>query len=1254
MHRTAFAGLTALDENDPITVDGSSFLHQNDVIDRFLEVGCVTHSHDAHPGLANPVAQLSAAVSPTNGQIEAGTTIYMGYTLSDSSGGETALSPVVSISTQGQIIPDLPPPTASASYAAGSLPVGGYSYAFVYRDEAGGQTELQPAVFATREAGHEHGEIILSGLAAGLSSGLVSWEAWRAEEGGAYDLLASGTTDTFTDSGFTCTDCSATPPTENTTNHTSELTIQLPSPEDDPAVGLATTISVYLSTNGSFTSPSLFAAYPAASGGATITLTALLLGIGAPPPVSRSTRGANRIDPDSEISGPWKKSVANFAALPMTGNENGDVRETRNDHIIYAWDAEGNAWILIGSGGGGGGGGSGHIIQNPAGADMPPEAKMQFTGAVEVSDDPEHTRTIVRVGSGVIIHHRGLWAASATYKPGDAVERTGGSYLALTINTGVDPSTDGGANWGILAVGGAEGSASGVAIRWRGPWSNSVTYSLDDAASYEGGSYVSLASGNLGSAPTASGDALWGVIALPGHGFTFRGPWSGATTYEAQDIVEREGKTFVSRINENTGVDPLLDGGHTHWYLFVDRGKEGAAGPKGEPGASGVPGLRYRGNWAAGSAYIKGDVVSRGGSSVVSTNASSNINHDPQTDGFINWGLLAGRGAAGLNGAPGTPGTPGTPGEPGAPGAKILITGLRFKGEWSSAITYAAYDVVLREGKYYISTSGSNLNHDPAIDEVHWVIFTGEGPLESHTWAIPNEVAPGNRPGFDVLIGTAEQSQRLVGISYNLESGTAIVEVLRNGVVIPGLEKLELSPAKGEKLAAKTKKEEEEGHFAPVTLATGDTISINVLSGSEPIGLTVTAFIEHVSWGDTGSKGVSLSAYSEKAEVALNKSRTLSENEAASVILTLSWETAGASWAAEIYVGGVHVGSFFNKDPAGGVESDPVSFILGAGEDYEVRATGSIGGLKLYESFATVAAGAQGSKGPEGKEGAKGKDGVGGGLALEDADVSIPNATSLDFVGSGGTNVDLDSLGGGSGRVTITTIPGIAVQSASGLELYDRVMLDFTSSGGVGVDVKDLGGGSARVMIGVTDTDTGGGGGGGAGSGITVGGSAGINPQLLERFTIGFAASGNASVAVQDMGGGSAQVLISATGGGGGEPEAWKTLEPIAPWTNFGAPFDNLEYRKNAGNIELRGVVHPAESTNIKAVHIATLPESHWPTKERIIFSGTHVLGASEAAGPMAIIAEPDGKIYLYKPNSDAEVKIPGDYVTLDGVIFSQ
>lgn len=48
----------------------------------------------------------------------------------------------------------------------------------------------------------------------------------------------------------------------------------------------------------------------------------------------------------------------------------------------------------------GGGGGGGHTIVDPTGTEMPQESKLQFTGAVNVSDDSANGQTVVNVEGG--------------------------------------------------------------------------------------------------------------------------------------------------------------------------------------------------------------------------------------------------------------------------------------------------------------------------------------------------------------------------------------------------------------------------------------------------------------------------------------------------------------------------------------------------------------------------------------------------------------------------------------------------------------------------------------------------------------------------------------------------------------------------------------------------------------------------------------------------------------------------------------
>lgn len=112
--------------------------------------------------------------------------------------------------------------------------------------------------------------------------------------------------------------------------------------------------------------------------------------------------------------------------------------------------------------------------------------------------------------------------------------------------------------------------------------------------------------------------------------------------------------------------------------------------------------------------------------------------------------------------------------------------------------------------------------------------------------------------------------------------------------------------------------------------------------------------------------------------------------------------------------------------------------------------------------------------------------------------------------------------------------------------LTRRGSLEFAGSGGVGVSVTDRGGGSAFILIGIPSGGVGaqgpagasgapgpqgppGTGGGGAAS-LAVAGSGGV-PEYFGRSYLEFAGSGGTAVAVRDLGGSSAQVLIGAVGG---------------------------------------------------------------------------------------------------------------------------
>lgn len=365
MHFTKFAGLVELDPSDPITVDGSAFTQDNPSrTDYFLRIGAVTHKHDAHSAIPNPAGVASAVANNSGGQIGAGLDVSLAYTLVDSYGGETTMSTPVVVSTPSS--PNAPSAAISAAFdpSGGSLPVGQYSYALTMNDSGGNESALGPSVFVTRSPGYASGQIQLSGLSQEIGATYASWNLWRAQDGGNYQVIATQQTgDTFTDTGLVCTDAARTPPVDNSAiNSFCSITVTIPDDAQDPSLVQAVQANFYLSLDGSFSNPSFYLAVPTASAGDTFTITTLTVSEGQPPAVSLASVGANQIDPDTDLlDWHWKRPVSTYGALPS--GQQGDVRlalDSGHPYAVLGLDAAGPGdWTDILSLVPGGGGGAG-------------------------------------------------------------------------------------------------------------------------------------------------------------------------------------------------------------------------------------------------------------------------------------------------------------------------------------------------------------------------------------------------------------------------------------------------------------------------------------------------------------------------------------------------------------------------------------------------------------------------------------------------------------------------------------------------------------------------------------------------------------------------------------------------------------------------------------------------------------------------------------------------------------------------------
>lgn len=317
MDRTIFAGLTILGPDESLSADGGSFLNRNiRTIDQLLTLGAVSHRHDAHPALLNPNAAPTVMASASGGTIDPGTVGWFGFTVIDSDGGETSVSPLGSAATPQPFAPPLRPASATVDYASGTLRADTYYYGVTLLDGMGGETTLGPTTRVTRNPGYASGQVILSGLdeIVAASPGAAGYAVYRSARGGQWAYVASGTVASFTDDGTLCADCLREPPDSNTTRKTTKFVVTV------PALASGQSFRLYGSTAPTMTTPALYGEYPVASAGTTIDVATMAFSPGSPPPINLSKGGAHKIDPATEIVTPVSSLLPLASGITYAGS----------------------------------------------------------------------------------------------------------------------------------------------------------------------------------------------------------------------------------------------------------------------------------------------------------------------------------------------------------------------------------------------------------------------------------------------------------------------------------------------------------------------------------------------------------------------------------------------------------------------------------------------------------------------------------------------------------------------------------------------------------------------------------------------------------------------------------------------------------------------------------------------------------------------------------------------------------------------
>jgi hypothetical protein len=204
-------------------------------------------------------------------------------------------------------------------------------------------------------------------------------------------------------------------------------------------------------------------------------------------------------------------------------------------------------------------------------------------------------------GSGLV--WQGAWSSATAYVVDDGVSFNGSSYIAVANNTNSQPPS---ANWNLLAQKGDAGATGAQGQQ-----------------------------GNQGPAGPAGADGAQGPAGPAGpEGLIWRGAWNSATAYTVDDAVSLNGASYIA-VAANTNSQPPS----ANWDTLAakgdqgiqgQQGSQGSQGPAGQTGATGAKGLNWKGAWSSSTAYVVDDAVTSNGTSYVSK--TSNTNKTPASN----------------------------------------------------------------------------------------------------------------------------------------------------------------------------------------------------------------------------------------------------------------------------------------------------------------------------------------------------------------------------------------------------------------------------------------------------------------------------------------------------------------------------------------------------------------------------------------------------------------------------------------------
>ncbi len=227
---------------------------------------------------------------------------------------------------------------------------------------------------------------------------------------------------------------------------------------------------------------------------------------------------------------------------------------------------------------------------------------------------------------------RGDWTASTAFVIDDIVKYGGNTYVCITNHTSASSVPDfynDSANWDLHTEGNVD----------KGAWASTTFYRLNDVVKYGNVVYRTTTQHTSGGTfdPTKFSVYL--------EGLNFEDTWNGATEYQKGDIVTYRGYSYISKGIHTTATTPNAD--TTNWEVLTT-------------------GFSAEGAYVAATTYAPGDVVRYGGNTFVNILGSTGV----APTNTANW--------------------------------KLLSEGLSWTGNWDAGTVYQKGDVVNRNSNSYV------------------------------------------------------------------------------------------------------------------------------------------------------------------------------------------------------------------------------------------------------------------------------------------------------------------------------------------------------------------------------------------------------------------------------------------------------------------------------------------------------------------------------------------------------------------------